>query len=133
MTEPVFSGQNRVVVDWDGTCVPETWPEQPSMWQEAVEALGEFLDAGLEVMIFSTRLAPRKVDERAHVHTEDWLREYHYIRAALDDEGLEQVGIWTKPWKPGGIAYIDDKGVRYTGNWDDVVSVVLGNAGGDPQ
>lgn len=126
MPEPVYSGSNRIVVDWDGTCVPEEWPEQPPMWYEAAQALHAFLDAGLEVVILSTRLAPKQVDEKTDVPADEWVREYGYIRRELNNSGLMKVRIWLEPWKPGARAYVDDKGIRFDGDWNSVVAQIVG-------
>ncbi len=126
MTDPVFSGQNRIVVDWDGTCVPQVWPGEPrAMFKGCSEALRAFLSAGYEVVIFSTRLAPRDLDEVTPLLRADKERQVRYIRHVLDVHGLHEVGIWRKPWKPGALFYIDDKGIRFDGNWQAVQDVVL--------
>ena len=131
MTEAAFSGQNRVVVDWDGTCVPQVWPENPQVWEDgAVEAMKAFLSAGYEVYISSTRLAPRQIDEVEKVPQGERYRQYRYIRKMLNEAGLDQVGIWRRPWKPGAKFYIDDKGVRYEGDWQAVREEVLGGKDG---
>lgn len=126
MSEQAFSGQNRVVVDWDGTCVPALWPAQPGLLPGAEEALKDFLAHGFEVVISSTRLAPYAVDELTPVPAPQWLDEYHYIRGTLDRAGLHDVDIWTHPWKPGGLYYVDDKGVKFDGDWEAVVREVVG-------
>ena len=125
MRNPPF--ENRIVVDWDGTCVELKYPEQPTEWMPgAMEALRAFLSAGYEVAISSTRLAPRELDETTRVDRAGKERERRYIRKMLDEAGLEDVKIWLRPWKPGALFYIDDKGIRYDGNWQTVVDVVLG-------
>lgn len=126
MNEPVFSGQKRVVVDWDGVCVPSEWPGHPGLFPGTKEALRAFLDAGLEVVICSTRLAPRAVDEVTSLPRRDKDREYRYIRRTLDEAGLEEVGIWRRPWKPGALFYVDDKAIRFDGDWNTVVMQIVG-------
>ena len=127
-TPEMFSGQQRVVVDWDGTCVEQVWPEHGDWLPGAVEALHAFLNAGLEVYIYTTRLAPRQIDEVTQVKRTDRERERRIIREQLDAAGLEDVHIWRRPWKPGALAYVDDKAVRFNGDWMEVVGAVLTTA-----
>lgn len=119
-----FSGSERIVVDWDGTCVEAVWPDQGDWLPGAVESLHEILANGLEVVIYSTRLAPRAIDEITQVPRQQKEREYRYIRKMLDDAGLTDVSIWRKPWKPGALAYVDDKAIRFDGDWNKVLEVL---------
>lgn len=110
-----------IAIDWDGTLVTNTWPAQSMEWQPgAIEAL-RHLTSFARVIIFTSRIAkgpehpfPEKTDGEV-------MYEYNYIRTMLDDAGFPDVEIWTKPWKPGANAYVDDKAVHYSGKpkaWD---------------
>lgn len=125
MAEQAFSGQNRIVVDWDGTCVPSEWPGHPGFFPDTVAALRAFLEAGLEVVVLSTRLAPRDIDEQTSLPRVDKERKHRYIRRTLDEAGLHDVLIWRRPWKPGALFYVDDKAVRFDGDWQAVLKEVL--------
>lgn len=114
-------GNNRISVDWDGTCVENKYPEQGDWLPGAANALRGFLAAGREVIIFTARIAPFEVDEvtpRTFAQVEV---EYDYIRRLLDEEGLQAVTIWEHPWKPAALVYIDDKALRYY-NWDQATA-----------
>lgn len=117
-----YSGENRVVVDWDGTCVENVWPKMGDWLPGAREALTELLRQGREVVIFSTRLAPVEFDERTDRPPGEQEAEVAAIRKMLNDAGLRRVTIWNEPWKPGGMAYIDDKAVRFDGDWPAVIA-----------
>lgn len=109
LTQGLGKGTNRVVVDWDGTCVTAAWPEMGDWLPGARPALHKLLEWGYEVVIFSARFAPVSVheDEANPLLDGDVVR----IRAMLDEAGLQEVDLWFKPWKPGAVAYLDDKGV----------------------
>lgn len=114
-----------VVVDWDGTCVPNAWPDKPTEWLPgAVEALGELLDAGYDVQIHSTRLHALDVNMIDPNPSRD--EDYSYIREMLDGAGLEAVGISLES-KPPGVAYVDDRGIHFDGgNWPQIVGELTG-------
>jgi len=125
-------GRPRIMVDWDGTCVTNTWPEMSTEWMpgavRALHKLSEFAD----VVIYTARIGrgpegpfPEKSD--AEIQT-----QINYIRQMLDEAGLPWIEIWNKPWKPGAMAYVDDKAVHYTGHkraWDDLVDKLAAMAG----
>lgn len=122
-------------MDWDGTCVTNTWPAKSYEWQpgavEALRRISEFAD----IIIWTSRIAPGpevwmgQLFEKTPAEVQD---EINYIRQMLDDAGLEQVGIWTQTWKPGATAYVDDKAVHYTGRkhaWDDLTDKLAAMVG----
>ena len=104
-----------IAVDWDGTCVPNAWPDQPAEWLpgavDALHALTQFA----RVTIHTSRIAPAEYLTELPRPPEKVAQEVAYIRGMLDEAGLTMVDIHQKPWKPSAIAYVDDKGVHYTG------------------
>lgn len=113
-----------VVVDWDGTCVPQAWPKRPKEWLPgAQEGLRAFQAHGFEVRIHSTRCHELDIDECSPNPGRD--EEIAYIRDMLDKAGFEDVKIISDS-KPAGVAYVDDKGIRFTGDWQAVVRQVTG-------
>ena len=112
------SGQNRIVVDWDGTCVDIKWPEMGDWKPHAIYALRTFLKLGFEVVIHSTRFSKMDVDEVTPYELHE--ATVAQVRRMLDDVGLQEVEIWLRPWKPGGIVYIDDKAIEFT-TWPNVM------------
>lgn len=133
MSDP-GSGNHRIVVDWDGTCVEIAYPAMGDWIPGAIEGLHKLLDAGFEVVIFSTRLAPVEVDEVTPLPPGKQDSEIAHIRRMLDEAGLEAVGVWTKPWKPGGWRYIDDKAIPFyreskpgfIGSWGAITFQLIG-------
>lgn len=119
----VGSGSERIVVDWDGTCVENAWPAMGDWLPGARTALRQLLDTGWEVVVYTTRLAPVEVDESTP-RPETMARETLLIREMLDGAGLQGVAIWNRPWKPGAVVYIDDKAIRYKGSWNSVLTKI---------
>jgi ABC-type nitrate/sulfonate/bicarbonate transport system substrate-binding protein len=77
-------------------------------------------------VVSSTRLAPRALDEVTQLTRADREKEARYIRRVLDRYDLHDVHIWRKPWKPGAVHYIDDRAVRFDGDWGAVLEEVEG-------
>lgn len=108
--------RKKFILDWDGTCVTDSWPTMGTWMKGAPEALRLILTfADLE--IDSCRLNP-------YEHGQDGvtLRPAHFrqqdimaVRAMLDAEGLHAITIHTTLGKPAADGYIDNKGIHYNG------------------
>jgi hypothetical protein len=126
----------RFAVDWDGTCVPHRFPEQPREWLPgAVAALRKLSSVG-EVVIFSCRVARFQFGNEQTLRNPAQVQvERNYIRSMLDAEGLWDITLWLKDYKPPAVAYVDDKAVHYNGRpgaWDALVPKLLIMAGLEP-
>lgn len=107
-----------ISVDWDGTLVPSRWPERPLEWLPgALDALWT-LQTFARVVIHTCRIAPVDPSEQVTFSPEKVAIEVNYIRGMLDEAGLTMVEIHQKPWKPSAVAYVDDRGVHYSGRKD---------------
>lgn len=106
----------RLAVDWDGVCVKNVWPAQGDWLPGAVESLRTLLET-CDIVIHTCRIArgpePPRFPEKTQAEING---EFNYIRKMLDEADLQDVTIWTHPWKPGADVYLDDKAVRFT-NW----------------
>lgn len=125
--------KHRIAVDWDGTLVTNAWPEKSYEWQPGAVAALRKLSSFANVVVHTSRIATMTwlAEELPRDPAEVQL-EINYIRQMLDDAGLEQVEIWTQPWKPGALAYVDDKAIHYTGQkhaWDDLTDKLAAMAG----
>lgn len=110
------------IVDWDGTCVPNAWPDRPNEWLPgAREALRELLDAGWDVKIHSTRLHELDVSLDPNPTRDEDLA---YVRSMLDEADLQEVGICAES-KPPAAVYVDDKNLRFSGDWDETLGAIL--------
>lgn len=123
------NGKNAIAVDWDGTCVAEIWPKQGDWLPGAQDALRE-LAALYDVYIWTTRIVGRDYEDWHKVVPEMKVqREIAYIRRMLDEAELGHVNIFVA-YPDHGVgkisvkAYIDDKAIRFDGNWSDVVAAV---------
>lgn len=115
---------NRIAVDWDGTVVTNEWPKQSEIWTpgsvEALRAISQFSVP----FIYTSRIAKGPEGPYPEKSVGEVQVEINYIREMLDSVGLQHIEVWNKPWKPGAIAYVDDKAVHYSGRkhaWEHLV------------
>ena len=123
---------HRIVVDWDGTAVPNAWPEQQTEFMPGfVEAMRRFHKAGCIITIDSCRLNPHSpydVFTRTPYYESMAAGNRQYMRAMLDNAGLTFVILHQGEGKPSGAVYIDDKAERYSGRtkaWEAMADKVL--------
>ncbi len=113
----------RVIVDFDGTicgfAFPDTGPLEPGV----KEALQEIRDMGYEIVIHSCRTGsywegqlsmPNRLEHFKIIFKFMVLHDLPYDRILID-ENYD---------KPIATFYIDDRGIGYHGNWNDVVNEV---------
>lgn len=125
MSKLSFPAKPPIAVDWDGTLVPERYPEQPREWLPGAEKALRKLTRRYKVYILTSRIAPTVHKEWHKTRPEGEVeREIAYIRSMLDDAGFKMVDIWTAPFKLPAEFYIDNKGVFFDGDWEDVLAQV---------
>lgn len=117
---PMSDTRPTIVLDWDGTLVKSAWPAQTREWMPgAVEAVKRLHATGrFQFVVFSARLNPHEYQTGYTVLRDpaSVAADTHYIRDMLDWAGLTFVDIYTKPGKPSGEVYVDDKAERYNGH-----------------
>lgn len=121
-------------IDWDGTCVSDSWPKMGKWQPGAIEALRE-LSGFARVLIHTCRIAPADYGTFAPRDPLAVDREIAAIRSMLNAAGLDAVEIWTKPYKPPAVAYVDNRAVHYNGRkgaWAALVPKLKILAGVDP-
>lgn len=123
------NGKNAIAVDWDGTCVQEIWPRKGGWLPGAQDGL-RALAAQYDVYIWTTRIVGRDYEDWHKVVDEDAVAEqYGYIRGMLDDADLDKVNIFVSypdhgVGKLSAKAYVDDRAIRFEGDWDATVAAV---------
>lgn len=116
MSKPVLA------VDWDGTCVEGVWPAEGDWLPGAKKALKKLADK-YHVYIWSTRIVGVSYyDWNEELPASKPASEIAYIRRMLDEAGLQEVDIFigyphVREGKLSAVAYIDDKAIRFEGNW----------------
>lgn len=98
-----MGGNRSVAVDWDGTLVEHKWPDQGDWLPGAVDFIKDLQKRGYKVVINSCRAS--------------YLRGQTEIREKLRDAGLRDVEVHTEPGKPLAVAYVDDRGVHFNGDY----------------
>jgi hypothetical protein len=115
--------KERIAIDWDGTCVEEVWPEHGDWLPGAVKAL-QTLHKHYEIVIFTLRVAPVYQDEvTPHPNVEE---QALAIQQKLASIGLHGIEVWRRNYKPPCIHFIDDRGIRFSGNWRPIVRELTG-------
>jgi predicted mannosyl-3-phosphoglycerate phosphatase (HAD superfamily) len=100
-----------VAVDWDGTLVEHRWPENGDWLPGAVDFIKDLQKRGYKVVINSCRAS--------------YLKGQTEIREKLREAGLKDVEVHTEPGKPLAVAYVDDRGVQFSGNFNESLARVL--------
>lgn len=111
-----FSGRERIALDYDGTIVSSAWPAHGKPEPNAAAVIKRLM-AKYDVVIFTTRIASRDVDERTPLSGVAIAKEIRGIDRKLKQMGLPYLEIWQQPWKMGAALYVDDKAVHYDGDW----------------
>ena len=69
------------------------------------------------MVIWSVRVAPVDIDNKTWRDPEETEKHVRGIRAMLDSIGLGHIEVWTRPWKPPAVVFVDDRAVHFDGDW----------------
>lgn len=117
--------KNTVVVDFDGTIMPNVFPLSEPPFAETKEALIKIQEAGYEVVIHSVRTASfwREVGDYTIPRLDD---QVVFIKDYLDKYEIPYDNIWLAD-KPLATYYIDDRAIKIKdGNWKEVLEQIEG-------
>ncbi len=114
----------RVIVDFDGTicgfAFPDTGPPEPGVQ----EGLIRLSNLGYEIVVHSVRTSTNWGLVSVLKHTEiivNYMKEHNLYYDAVETNLSSN--------KPIAMAYIDDRGIAYRGDWrqavDDVIALNL--------
>jgi hypothetical protein len=102
-----------IAVDFDGVLhrYSKGWQDgaiyDPPV-EGAVEAFYKLIAAGFDIVVFTTRKDTKAVASWMHKHFDFEKRIGHFWEPQITNE------------KPLALAYIDDRGIRFT-NWPDIL------------
>lgn len=99
--------KQTIAIDFDGVLNEYTGYDEKDLSTPRT-GCKEFLEClykDYTIIVFSSR---------NHTHVEDWLRYYR-----LDKYIKKVTNI-----KPPAVAYIDDRGIRFNGNYDEVLELL---------
>lgn len=95
---------------------PGAQPEFGEPHPDAADALGELMDLGWKVLVYTARFSFAESAEQVA----QWRDE---IAAYLDAAGVPYDEVWVGP-KPVADVYVDDRAVTFDGNWRTIVRQV---------
>lgn len=118
--------RKHIALDYDGTIVSNAYPEHGTP-EPCASAVIKRLMEKYDVTIFTSRIAPFDMAgqprEGRHV-----AHEITAIHNKLKKMGLPYLPIHQLPWKIGADLYVDDKALRYHGDWletEESIDVLL--------
>jgi hypothetical protein len=115
----------RFAVDFDGTLVDDDHYPEVGPWKEGASEFLRALEKLGQVVIWTCRTADSHHLTELPKGPDEVREEVEKVRAVLQREGFGHLEIWTKPWKPPAVAYIDNKAVRATDDFEDTLDRVL--------
>jgi len=107
-----------IIVDFDGTLCKFAFPDVGGYQQGAREALQTLKNKGYKVVIHSVRTA-------AYWGNRDRQHHIKAIETFLKDNNIPYDEIMLDCDKPIAVAYIDDRGINYSGHWDQTLRDTL--------
>ena len=106
-----------IAIDFDGTIVDHEYPEIGSLKYGAVKALKSFKKAGHQIIIWTCRQG----DDERQVRL--FLRKN---KIPFDTVNTPIPGFDLATRKIYADVYIDDKGIKYANNWDEIRKLLTG-------
>ena len=112
--------EKTLVIDFDNTIAEDNFPQIGAPKPYVKEALERLKENGYTIRIFSCRT--NQLSDNANPE-----EEKSKIEAWLDKNGIPYDGVeMGTQGKPFAGHYIDDKGIEYDNNWEEIVTRLLG-------
>ncbi len=109
--------RRSLVVDFDGVICEHRFPDVGKPTEGVQDALNTLRKAGYRIVIHSCRTSfqfrDMLIDDQFGV-IKEYMKRY---KLPFDD-------VWA-PDKPIGVAYIDDKGIKFKNNWEEITDKLL--------
>lgn len=124
-----MAAPKRIAIDFDGTLCEFAFPQIGPIKHGAKEAVDIFRALGFKIIIWSCRTCHWDYDVYGGDDPSEPTLERERVKdmiAWLDKHGIayDEIDDGSKG-KPGADYYIDDKGLRFTDNWNDIASFIL--------
>jgi len=114
--------QPTLAIDFDGTIAQQDGWEYPEMgppFHGVAEAIQKLKDQGFKILIYTCRLNQHNENNGTAEEELERLTQYlDQVGVPFDDFVVAEVG------KPFAEYYIDDKGIRFNGDWNETVKFV---------
>ena len=107
-----------IAVDLDGTIIHNEYPDLGEPIEGAREALNTLKAYGYKIAIWTCRT--NEEDVREHLMKHDIPFDAINDNSAITDEDMEKYGF-DDSRKIGADLYIEDKGLTFNGDWDEVL------------
>ena len=107
-----------IIVDFDGTLCKFAFPDVGEYQHGAREALQTLQDKGYRIVIHSVRTA-------TYWGTEPQAGHIEAITNFLEENKIPYDEILLSCDKPIAVAYIDDRGINYGGDWEKTLQNTL--------
>lgn len=119
---------NTICVDFDGTIFQwgDIHAETPP-FSGCIEVMWMFKEAGYRIVIFTSRMSPSWWRSEGWDFKEAEEREHAWVRNRLNEYNIPWDRITAE--KVPAEYYVDDKALRFSGDWAEIAEYVLGTEG----